>query len=39
MLQDVACPMLIFHGKRDFILPVKFGRTLHQVRPVLPPRC
>lgn len=29
-LLDVQCPILIFHGKRDIILPHLFGRTLYE---------
>lgn len=29
-LLEVRCPILIFHGKRDIILPHLFGRTLYE---------
>jgi abhydrolase domain-containing protein 12 len=29
-IRDIECPILIFHGMRDLILPFHFGRTLYQ---------
>ena len=33
VITDLACPILIFHGTHDEVVPVAHGRRLHELAP------